>query len=251
MEDLELQLEINIEQIKGHYASFVLNVQRSIKEKGVSTSQLRGYLMNLSAFHNNQRKPVLLSELEEDLERTKDIDEIFEVLSKKYASFLNFGIFESMVKDFGIKRNMNYAAILQDYVKKHNVSEFVKINPLLKQFADEAEKLTLKLDVDATCSLARIVDLKKNVAKILGLRKSALRIVDIKEGCVEVTLLIPAPIAGVIFNKDKSFTKEETKEFQDLSIMWLKYNGRIFQFRDNEHKHQTQEEKGSGNISLH
>ena len=241
MEDLELQLEINIEQIKNRYASFVLCVQRSIKEKGVNTAELCNYLMNLSAFRND-KKPILLSELEQDLERAKDIDEIFKILCKKYASFLNFGIFQSIVKAYGIDRardNMNYAEHLQDYITKHKVSEFVKINPLLETFANEAEKITIKLDIDVTCSLARIVDLKKSVAKILGLRKSALRILDVKEGCVKVTLIIPTPVADVIFNSDRNFTTEEITQFQGLSIIWLECNGQIFYFREIIREDQT------------
>ena len=58
------------------------------------------------------------------------------------------------------------------------------------------------------------------------MRPSALRLLhNIEEGCVVVTLLIPALVADFIFSRDNAFSTEEVKEFQVLSILWLESNG--------------------------
>ena len=224
MGDIEQELEENFDEITCHYASFVHCVKTSIKGKKVETSDLRAYLMTLpSFFRDENQKPVLPADLKKELKVAENTDEIFEILTTKYASFLNYEIFKAMVDDYNIdngQEKLNYAKYLKDYIYKHKISEVI---PLLKA-VDDAEKVVLKIDIESTRSMTHIVDIKKCVAKILGLKKSAVRIYDLKEGCVMVTLLATA---DVIFNSDKELTEEEV---QDLSILWRKCNGRKFEF---------------------
>ena len=231
--DIEQELEENIDEIILCYASFVQCITLKIEERGVSTSQLRNYLMKLSPFfRDDKQKRVLLSDLEKELKAAKDIDEIFTLISTKYTSFLNYDIFKAIIKEYNIDdedEELKYEKHLKNYINKHKISEFVSINPLLKA-VDDADKVVLKIDIENTRSITHIVDIKKHVAKILGLKKSAVRIYDVKEGCVMVTLLIPTGIAEVIFNKDTKFTPENVKKFQDMSILWLECKGYHYEF---------------------
>ena len=186
--------------------------------------------MSLLAYESDYDKnnPAILSGLAHELKQKETIDDKFALLCEKYASFLNYKIFQSMVDDYCIDRksnkSLNYPEQLKNYVNKHKLSEFIDINPNLKSFVDtlNSKELIVVMDVDSTSRLANVVDLKKAIAKILGLkRKAALRIIDIKKGCVQVTLLIPALLADLIFICDKKFTEEEVKKFQALSITRL------------------------------
>ena len=235
MGDVEQRVRENLNKINRRYASFVQCIKTSIKEKRVETSDLRSYLMNMSSFFcDDKQEPVLFTDLEEELLAAKNIDEIFMLISKKYASFLDFEIFQSMIDDYNIdtgQEKLNYETYLEEYLKKQKISEFIDINPQLKKVT-KGTKIVLKLNVNTTRSLIHIVDIKRSIAKILGLQKSAIRIYDVKKGCVLVTLLIPTATAGAIFYSEKEFTTEEIKEFQALSILWLECNGTIIKFKE-------------------
>ena len=246
LEDLEQQLDLELQHITNRYASYVHCIRKSIKEKGITAQDLCAYLMNLRAFKPKNRKkmPGLMSAMRDELERAKTTDKIFIILSDKCASFLNFEIFQSMIDDYEIDKNqerLNYPQHLREYAEKHKLSEFIDMNPLLKKLDDNAKKIKLKLDIELTCSLAKLNDLRKHLANILGIRKSALRIVDIKQGCVEVTFQIPAPVAEAIFTSDKIFTSQEVNDFQELSVISLKIDEHSFEFKEESNPLQEDE----------
>ena len=248
-EDLEQQLELNRKQIKNRNVSFIKCVREAIKEKGVTASELCAYLLPAcNDDQSEQKQSVILSS--EDLEKSTTIEQIFIVLSK-YTSFLNYEIYQNMLDDFEIEINtdkLNYAEHIKEYAEMHKVSEFGDINPLLKTFTDKAKKITLKIDVESTCSLAKILDIKKFLSNILGIRKSALGILDIKKGCLLVTFVMPASLASNIFTSDKQFSVEEFQQFQSLSILWLECNGFKFDFREDS-DHSQEESSQNFNAS--
>lgn len=185
-ENLKQQLTRNRRQIVRRYASYVYCIRESIKRKE-TVSGLCAYLMSLTAYDSDQdsNNSVLFSELGEELKAAESIDKIFIILSEKYASFINYEIFEAMVDNYGVtddKERLNYPQHLKDYVKKHKLTEFIDINPKLKTFSDTSKEVILKLDIDSTCSSAKVVDVKEALANILGLKSAALRILDIKKG---------------------------------------------------------------------
>ena len=235
LEDLEQQLELNLKRICRRYASYVHNIRTTIKEKGVTASELHAHLVTLPEFNGNcEKEKAALSATREELKKTTTIDEIFILLSEKHASFLNYDIFQSIQEDYRIEETTNYPEHLVNYVKMHKIKEFASINPLLENFTDASKKMVLKVNIESTCSLAKLLDLQKALANVLGVRKSKLKLLNVKEGCVLVTMLMPASIADLIFTSDKKFTKEKVKEFQALSIMWLKCNGHTFDFTEDQ-----------------
>ena len=151
-------------------------------------------------------------------------------------------ILQSVVKEHGIDQNqeeLRNPEYLKDYMESHKVSEFIQVNPLLKNLPGSSDKLVFKFDIKSTCTLADLSKLKLSVAKILNLESAALRLLGIDEGCITVTYLISPSIAGAIFTSDKKFTEKETKEFRALSVQWLKYGGHFSNFevgfRDESH----------------
>ena len=128
---------------------------------------------------------------------------------------------------------MKYPEYLQAFLNGLRVSEFIKINPLLKEYSGTT-KCFLKVDYEVTVRLAKIVDLQKAIAKILHLNSAALQIVDLKEGCVVVTFLIRTPVAELVFHECTVFTEEQQREFRDLSVLWLCCNNHTYDFTIHE-----------------
>ncbi len=235
--DLEIRLEQNTDDIMTKYAAYVDCIRAKIQDKKVPPEELCSYLLTLAAFNSSYKgkKLALLSDKKAELEKKDTITGIFTFLITECSSFLNYGIFQKIVKKYNIREDqeeLRYHEHLKAYIKQHKVSEFIAINPLLEKYTKDSEKLIFKFDIENVCSLAKVDKLKKSVAKIMKLNSMALQIIDIKEGCIEVTLLIPTSVANAIFTPDTEFTSQQEDEFRTASVMWLEYNGRTFNFED-------------------
>ena len=194
----------------------------------------------------SDQQVMLLSEITDKLERATTVNGIFNVLNRYYATFLNYEIFQCIAEEYEVdpdNEKMKYPEYLDAYIKKHNLSEFEEINPLLKDIECGTKEMILKFDIAMTCSLAKLQEYTLNIADILGLRPSALRLLSIEEGCVVITLLISAPVADFIFSSDKIFTVEIMEQFQALSILWLKCNGHVYDFSKLPDEHNDRKEE--------
>ena len=214
-------------------------VRKSVIQKGVSAEEMCAYLLGLPALKSGEsdQQVMLLSEITDKLERATTVNGIFNVLNRYYATFLNYEIFQCIAEEYEVDpdhEKMNYPEYLDDYMKTHKLSEFKEINPMLKNVECNSTEMVLKFEIELTCSLAKMQDYTSNIADILDLKPSALRLLSIEEGCVVITLLIPAPVANFIFNSNKIFSTEEIKQFQVLSILWLKCNGYVYDFNDDD-----------------
>lgn len=234
--DLEQQLEMNLEQITCRYASYVHYILNSVQTKGVSVTDLRSYLLNITAFQSGCKEQCkLLSAVKTELDEADTINKIFDLLSCKCASFFNFKVFQFLVDEYDIRESgdrvrLNYPQLLEAYINKHKISEFVAINPALEEHNDGSATLVFKFNIELTCKVATISNLKAAVAKILDLKPSTLRLLSIEKGCVVVTFLIPTEVADIIFVHGKKFTAVEVEEFRSLSVVWLECNGCKFDF---------------------
>ena len=112
---------------------------------------------------------------------------------------MDYDIFQILVDKYKIadeQEELKYPEYLKAYINKHNISEFIEINPQLKELLDSSEILNLKFDIQLlTSKLSRIKKLKSTVAEILGVKSRVLRLIDIEEGLVDAKFHIPAPIA--------------------------------------------------------
>ena len=97
-----------------------------------------------------------------------------------------------------------------------------------------AHKLVLKFDIEETCKMAKVVDLKDAICSILGIIPSALTLIGIEEGCVVLTYRIPAHIADVIFSSEGRFSADMRRKFHALSVLWLRCSGYTYIFEDGE-----------------
>ncbi len=235
--DLKFILDENLDEIITKFASYVYCLRTSIEAKGVTPEDLCSYLLSLSAFNNSYEGEMLtlMSDRKLELKKKNSITEIFDFLTTECTSFLNYDIFQKILENYNNigkdQERLKYHDHLKAYIEKHKITEFVKINPLLKS-KNGSKKFTLKFDIKNTCKLAKIFELKQFIAKILKLHPSALELVDIEDGCVVVTFLIPASVADAIFTPDTVFTSQQADELRESSVLWLKCNGHTFDFTE-------------------
>ena len=195
---------------------------------------------------DTDQQVALLSELSDKLEKATTVNDIFNILNRNYATFLNYEIFQCIAEEYEVDpdhEKMKYPEYLDAYIKKHKLSEFEEINPMLKNVQCSSNEMVLKFDIAMTCSLAKLQEYTLNIADILDLKPSALRLLSIEEGCVVITLLIPAPVADFIFRSNKIFTKDDTKRFQAIYVLWLKCNGHVYDFSTVPDDHNDQNPK--------
>lgn len=211
---------------------------KCIISKGVSVDEFRNDLLNMSAFEDEEddQQCKLLAQVREKLEKADSISKIFSFV-REWASFLNDDIFQCIMEQYDIpkdRESMKYPEYLHEYLLKHELSHFTKINPKPEKL-EQMEKaqldvtsettLTLKVNSKRLCRIAHVVNLKRTIATILRMKVSALRLLDIREGCIEVTFLVPSLTPGFL-----SLTPAQRKQFQDLSIEWVKCGEREVNF---------------------
>ena len=190
-----------------------------------------------------------MSDRKADLKKCDTINDIFDFLTTECASFLNYEILQDILEFYEIpedQERLQYPKHLKAYIEKHKVSEFVKINPMLKKHVNGSKELMLKFDIDTTCKLAKVVELKKFVAKTLDLQPSTLHLIDIKEGCVVVTFTVPASVADAIFTSNKVLTMQQEDELRAASVLWLKCNDFFFNLEEKAFKQEVHTKKSLG-----
>ena len=228
-----MKLDDNLRTITAKYSTYVSSIRECLQAKGVRPADLCADLMNLTAFNHTRKKRSLLSSHKTDLRDATELNGIFYLISDEYSSFLNFEVFQWIVDRHHLdngQEEFQYPQHLKAYLNSHKISEFVEINPLLKDFSDASKEMVLKIDIESTSELAKLEKLRTAVAQILGLQPAALRLLDVEEGCVVVTFLIPSLVAEIIFSKHSVLTIEQVEEFRVLNVLWLECNDRTFSF---------------------
>ena len=178
-EDLKIQLERNMQHIITCYSAYIRCIRESLEAKCVSAEDLIYYLLTASAFSHTYQQIMPLLTHEEDLTKATNMYKIFNFLAKEYASFLNYDIFQFIVKVYSIDNGQEefmYPEHLRSYLLRHKLSEFVSIK-LAKWAA--SEKLILLMDIGVTSRLTMIADLKPCIARILGISLGSLELMDI------------------------------------------------------------------------
>jgi hypothetical protein len=209
--DLQHQLEANYTKIIGQYASYVHFILTSLKTKEVSVGDLCAYLLSLSAFQTGccNQKCELLSSVKPELEKATTVYKIFESISK-CTSFFNYQIYQYLINQYDIedtRDRLKYPDYLNAYIKKHKISEFIEVNQALKEIDDvKSTKLVLKFDIELTCEVAKVAELRSAIAKLLHLNVAALQLVNIDDGCMEITFLISTAVADILFNCSAKMT---------------------------------------------
>ena len=241
-----MQLDDNLQTITSQYSIYVSSIRECLQEKGVRPVDLCSDLMNLTAFNHTRKKRSLFSSHRTELHNATELNGIFDLIAIEYSSFLNYDVFQWIVDRHHLdngQEEFQYPQHLKAYLNSHKISQFVEINPLLKDFSDASKEMVLKVDIESTSELAKLERLRAAVAKILRLKPAALRLLDVEEGCVVVTFLIPSPVAEIIFSKHSVLTVEQVEEFRAWKVIWLECNDRTFSFTTEGQKHNVHEHR--------
>ena len=231
-EAVQQLLRCNREKILKQYSEYVIYIRDSVMKKEVSVKTLVKYLLLLPGlkYHDDKDEHKALNGKREKLEQAEDIEDIFIVLDRECASFLNYEIFESIATRFKVNDDcdhLKYPEYLKDFVKKHTILQLAKIIPELESKYDSSKRnVTFKFDIEKTERFSKVTDLKFCIAKILGVNVLCFELVDVNVGSVIVTFLLPAHIADAIFSHDQVFTLKQVEELRALKIIWLKYGGK-------------------------
>ena len=243
--DLEYILDEYHKEIVARYASYVLRIRNWFEEKK-SVDTLRSYLLSLDAFQSGSNLNAhckLLSGIKDELEKATTICQIFDVVNN-CTSFINYELYECMVNDHHICTDqrpeaLRYPEHLKAYFEKHRITEIIKISPKFSPnlekyiYADKLKKLILKLDVDKTSKLAKVIEIKKDIAKIFKILPSAIQLYTIDDGCVVVTFYLPTLIANLVFPEcGRTLSPEETEKFRSISVLWLECNSNRYSFNE-------------------
>ncbi len=229
-------LDHHLKDLIYRYASYVKCILTSIEERGISHERLSNYLLSMSAFrtHPGREDLMLFYSLKDDFDGADAMSRIFITLSIEYASFLNPEVFQSMVDEFqlqGREEKLEYMEHFWPYMHRHKISEFMEVNPLSAAGNEKAKKLVVKFDISLASTMGRLLELREALASILGLRTMAVRLKLVEEGCVIVSFLIPTSVANFLFNKDTKFGPKKVEEIRKLSILMIKCNDFVFDFR--------------------
>ena len=232
--DLKRQLNKDLQNITGRYSNYVKQIRLALQDNGVTVKDLSETLMDFAAFNVGEEKLMSLSTHIDELEKAVDLHDVFKKIRLEYASFLNYDIFQYIIDTYQIdhgQEELKYPQHLRAYAEKLKLSEFIEINPQLKEVCAFSSELILKIDIESTSRLSRITDLQSAIANILGMKScAALQLRDISAGCIVVTFVIPTRIAEIVFNKHAGFTEKQVQMFQAESVLWLECNGCTFSF---------------------
>ena len=227
---------------------YVKRIRETLQDKGVTAKDLSANLLNISAFNHDktEQQLMLMSAHKAELEKAVDLYDVFKLVSTVYASFLNYDIFQFIVNIYQIdhgQEELKYPQHLRTYINKHKLSECLHG---FRDITDGSSKLILKIDIEATSRLSKIIDIQSAIASILGMNFETLQLLNISDGCVVVTFLIPTHIAEIVFNKVTAFTGKQVQMFQAQSILTLECNSYTYSFVEKhcDDTDQKDEQKG-------
>ena len=238
-EELEFQLTHLRDKIINQYAQFVHRLCVIVKDK-TNIDDFRTFLLRLPALASGLSKQHggtgLLEDVKEKLDEAKSLNKIFDLLGDKCASFLNYGIFESIREEYCSDIDcpkLRYSDLLKEHIEKHNIKDFFAINPQLEKLTDETKTIRLKLDIDLTSKVTRLINIKHTLAAILGVTPRTLQLISVKRGCVVVTFLIQASVGGVVF-ADNMISPKQVQDIRALPALWMEYDGHRWNFTEIE-----------------
>ena len=166
---------------------------------------------------------MLLESKRDELFRAKTFIEVFIIL-QNFTSYLNYHLFEIIIeafipnKDRESKKQLDYPSYLRHYLEGHNISEFILLKPLFEKMSNDSMKLTILLDIESSCRLSKVTDLRAAIAHIMILDIDTVQIYDIGEESV-VTTRIPSSI------RISEFTPQQENTLQALSGKKIECSG--------------------------
>lgn len=235
-DDSKEQLQRRFADIVFQFHSYVECIIRTLAADFKEPHDLREYLLTLDAFsHSEEHGISLVYSSVSKFQTAKHVKDVVQVLVLEYCSFLNCDIFEMIVKHYGSdtgQNEMKYPNLLKAFVDRHSIGDLIQVKPLIGTDVDILmRKIMLKVNIDLSCKLSTLVEMRRQLARILGITPAGLRLIAVEGDCI-ITFQVLGSLAGQIFNGDKAsiLTQEKMWKLQGLLIQWLKCGGYEWDF---------------------
>ena len=134
----------------------------------------------------------LSDDLKDKIESTKNLREIFDLLSNTpFCTWLDIRILKSMADIAGIPKAKQMIAVFEDCVYNKKCSDVAM--HFKKQYINPVHftEVIAKLNKSAECLVARLIEDCHGLESVLCLSHGSNTIVDSKTGCLELCLVIP------------------------------------------------------------
>ncbi len=215
--------------IRQKFASVVTSVKMALKRTGVTTKDLTDHLGELESRcsdHIKGKKELffceeLIKQIQEECE--SDVCKVFSVL-KRYYSWINFGLIESIIDAF-LRKDANIQeqwAEYQSHYKEYcseRVCEIPKpLNGARKSFKQQKSTgVIFKIDYGwKEIRFDRLNIIRASIIRLLDLKSPTLYLYTVEQGCVKLVFEVPQHVADVIFPP----TEEQLLALQEHNIRY-------------------------------
>lgn len=191
LEDEIRELSLRIHR---NYLKLKADLLESLKKRRITAGVLAQTLLSHSQFHSREKEYFgeLFEEHRVNLSSTKEIDEVFEIITD-YNSYFNYELIETIIivhgSDNDKKRLKQYLSDFAEYCKKVPCEE---VNDDHAESSPKLTKVKFKLDYEKhKLKCGDIKRIQRQIAKILKIKCTLLKVCQVGEGCIEITFLVP------------------------------------------------------------
>ena len=186
---------------------------QSLKARKIEPKSIINTLSQCEVYSTEKECKVKLLQLHnKDLLETKDIYDIFLIISP-YYSWFDYELFKKIVNTHGSDEDKE---IMEQYCQ--DFTEYCKRIPCVEFQENDSKssrqtKIKFKLDFDIkSLNVYEIKCIQRNIAKILKLQSSVLVLSTIQDGCMALEFLVPSHIATqlvqLVMDKKATLCKE-------------------------------------------
>lgn len=224
---LKYKITRDNENITSRFACMVLALYRLLKQKNALVDEVRLMLQYLGCHPGKQSysSTKLFSE-PDGFSESKDLLTLIECL-RKYSSWYNYRLMKEVAVQFGGKEGKELISEYEDDLRKHYVDLIAYQCPefsLAKGLPPGYTRLTVKVDWDyMSTNLQHITVFQSNLADILGLEPYVFQLQSVEEGCVCLSLALPAALESYV----TSMMTEKEECLRELKVLSLEITKRI------------------------
>ena len=202
---LHANLQHETKELMVEFADLVSYTCASIKRR-VSLPEVALFLNQLESLYQVTKcTPSLLADVMDEIWKAETMEMLFRLLTK-FWSWYNHFLLEKIIGRFGDSEDQERLKKFTEkftIYSKHRLVDVSAAGDCLK-LGDGRGKgqvpLLLKIDVEwDAIPVSQLADIQRNIASILGVESHLLYLASVRHGCILMTFLVPASLAGSAF----------------------------------------------------
>ena len=212
VDDQQQKVEVmDMDEIQTTFRILVTHIKRSLKNKHVPAQEIASHAMRFGVADSDKEK----------LKKEESLDQLF-ILLKKYWSFLEYNMLESIVQTYGsdsdLSRMEQYKESLKAFCNTP-LSEMPQESLLLNDDKIRDQIIAVLSITDPT--FRAIMDLKIKLCTILRVEPHTLQLMEINKHSLEVKFMILDHSSRSIVSERLSESQEDS--LSELSVIFLIY----------------------------